>query len=65
MPGYFGLIFLIFIIIAALDLWTVVEISKYPVKYHHNKRKWTNIVLRFHIFGILAYYFSGKKTFEE
>lgn len=65
MEDHFALIFSILIIIAAIDLWIVVEISKFPIKYHRNKRKWTKIVLRFPLFGILAYYFSGKKTFEE
>jgi hypothetical protein len=43
-----NILFFFFIITAIVHLWVVIEILKFPIRFHRNKRKWTNMVLFFH-----------------
>jgi len=59
------IIFFFIVLTAILHLWVVIEISRFPTRFHRNKRKWTNVVLFYPFFGIIAYFFIGRKAFKE
>jgi hypothetical protein len=61
-PGIFILIALIPIVI--LDLWAIIDISRNSYKKLRKKWLWTNIVMLFPVFGVLAYIFIGRRILK-
>lgn len=59
------IIFIVFMIGAAFNLFTVFQITKLPEKDHRLKRYWTNIVLFLPVFGAVMYYLRKKDTVIE
>lgn len=56
-------VFVPFLFIPILQLFIILRISKKEIKYHANKRLWTNIVLFVPLIGAGIYLLKEDKIF--
>jgi len=51
--------------ITVINIATVFDISRFPLRLHKRKRYWTNVVLFFPIIGVLIYFIIGRHELSE
>ncbi|NII82903.1 PLDc N-terminal domain-containing protein [Pedobacter sp. SG918] len=65
MNDYLIILAIVVMLIMLVNIYVILEISKFPYSKRRQKWMWTNVVLFLPLFGSLIYFLIGKKILSE
>gem|GEM_PF-2196421 len=65
MNAYLIILAIVVMLIMLVNIYVILDISKFPYNKRRQKWMWTNVVLFLPLFGSLIYFLIGKKILSE
>ncbi|WP_426329680.1 PLDc N-terminal domain-containing protein [Pedobacter sp. R-06] len=65
MNAYLIILAIVVMLIMLVNIYVILDISKFPYSKRRQKWMWTNVVLFLPLFGSLIYFLIGKKILSE
>jgi hypothetical protein len=65
MNAYLVILAIVVMLVMFVNIYVILDISKFPYSKRRQKWMWTNVVLFLPLFGSLIYFLIGKKILNE